>query len=317
MPEIEFRTLVSTRTGENASTGKQTEVAFNENFALVKTLLNQLFAVASVAITSEQMTRIKVDTTTTPYTLSYTIDDPSSETPTWIPLVQTSFAEIGGSPNDNIALKTILDSKGSASDVATLQTQMTAAQGNISNLQTTVGQHTTTIGQQGSAISTLQSDVNDRVRTPHGDLLYLQYVPATNAIQYSVDGTNWVDILSSGISFGSITGNADDNASLVSYVAAQIAAAMVTIGNTYATQTIFNDHVSNTNNPHSVTKAQVGLGNVDNTSDLDKPISTAVQAVLNNITSNMPPIYSMTATDYRSATIEPGSIYFTSNSYDE
>lgn len=41
------------------------------------------------------------------------------------------------------------------------------------------------------------------------------------------------------------------------------------------------DHVEDTDNPHEVTKAQVGLGNVDNTSDLDKPISTATQAALN------------------------------------
>ena len=40
-------------------------------------------------------------------------------------------------------------------------------------------------------------------------------------------------------------------------------------------------HTSNTSNPHSVTKAQVGLGNVDNTSDLAKPISTATQTALN------------------------------------
>ena len=39
-------------------------------------------------------------------------------------------------------------------------------------------------------------------------------------------------------------------------------------------------HTSNTSNPHSVTKAQVGLGNVDNTSDLNKPISTATQTAL-------------------------------------
>ena len=40
-------------------------------------------------------------------------------------------------------------------------------------------------------------------------------------------------------------------------------------------------HTSNTNNPHGVTKAQVGLGNVDNTSDVNKPISTATQNALN------------------------------------
>ena len=42
-----------------------------------------------------------------------------------------------------------------------------------------------------------------------------------------------------------------------------------------------NAHASNTDNPHGVTKAQLGLGNVDNTSDADKPISTAVQTALN------------------------------------
>lgn len=40
-------------------------------------------------------------------------------------------------------------------------------------------------------------------------------------------------------------------------------------------------HEADTNNPHEVTKAQVGLSNVDNTSDLDKPVSTAVQTALN------------------------------------
>lgn len=34
-------------------------------------------------------------------------------------------------------------------------------------------------------------------------------------------------------------------------------------------------HIGNKSNPHEVTKAQVGLGNVNNTSDADKPVSTA------------------------------------------
>ena len=42
------------------------------------------------------------------------------------------------------------------------------------------------------------------------------------------------------------------------------------------------NHIANKNNPHDVTKAQVGLGNVDNTSDLDKPVSTATQTALNS-----------------------------------
>lgn len=42
------------------------------------------------------------------------------------------------------------------------------------------------------------------------------------------------------------------------------------------------NHKSDTSNPHNVTPAQIGLGNVDNTSDLDKPISTAVQQAIDN-----------------------------------
>lgn len=35
------------------------------------------------------------------------------------------------------------------------------------------------------------------------------------------------------------------------------------------------DHASNKSNPHGVTASQVGLGNVNNTADTDKPVSTA------------------------------------------
>lgn len=40
------------------------------------------------------------------------------------------------------------------------------------------------------------------------------------------------------------------------------------------------DHTLLTDNPHGVNKAQVGLSEVDNTSDADKPVSTAQQAAL-------------------------------------
>lgn len=41
-------------------------------------------------------------------------------------------------------------------------------------------------------------------------------------------------------------------------------------------------HEENFNNPHAVTKEQLGLENVDNTSDLDKPVSTATLELLND-----------------------------------
>ena len=49
-----------------------------------------------------------------------------------------------------------------------------------------------------------------------------------------------------------------------------------------AVQTNLETHINNKSNPHKVTKAQVGLSEVDNTSDANKPISTATQNALNS-----------------------------------
>lgn len=48
-----------------------------------------------------------------------------------------------------------------------------------------------------------------------------------------------------------------------------------------AVQTNLETHINNKSNPHEVNKDQVGLGNVDNTSDANKPISNATQTALN------------------------------------
>lgn len=50
--------------------------------------------------------------------------------------------------------------------------------------------------------------------------------------------------------------------------------------NTAVVEAALAAHIADTANPHSVTKVQVGLSNVDNTSDLAKPISTATQTAL-------------------------------------
>lgn len=47
-----------------------------------------------------------------------------------------------------------------------------------------------------------------------------------------------------------------------------------------ANKTAIDAHVAKQDNPHNVTAAQVGLSNVNNTADADKPVSTAQQAAL-------------------------------------
>lgn len=45
------------------------------------------------------------------------------------------------------------------------------------------------------------------------------------------------------------------------------------------------EHYTNYDNPHNVTASQVGLGNVDNTSDADKPVSNATSAAIEGVRS--------------------------------
>lgn len=52
------------------------------------------------------------------------------------------------------------------------------------------------------------------------------------------------------------------------------------IGRTPLIPSAFIDHLVDYDNPHQTTAEQVGLGNVDNTADLDKPISKATQEEL-------------------------------------
>ena len=45
-------------------------------------------------------------------------------------------------------------------------------------------------------------------------------------------------------------------------------------------------HTNNHDNPHNITKEQIGLGNNDNTADMDKPVSTAQQKAIDDAYAN-------------------------------
>ena len=47
------------------------------------------------------------------------------------------------------------------------------------------------------------------------------------------------------------------------------------------------NHIANVSNPHNVTKAQIGLGNVNNTSDANKPVSTATQTAISTVQTSL------------------------------
>lgn len=91
------------------------------------------------------------------------------------------------------------------------------------------------------------------------------YVDTTSGKTYRWTGTIYVEI-STSIVVGENAGQAFDGAR----------------GKALETwkDTTVDPHIADRDNPHEVTKEQVGLGKVDNTSDAEKPISTATQTAL-------------------------------------
>lgn len=111
-------------------------------------------------------------------------------------------------------------------------------------------------------------------------LLTTQTVPAqptTTKVRFYVDSADGV--LKSIDSAGLVVAYNVSNAVIVAALTGTSHTVLSDKGtNTHAQ---IDSHISNTSNPHSVTKTQVGLSNVDNTSDVNKPISTATQNALN------------------------------------
>ena len=104
-----------------------------------------------------------------------------------------------------------------------------------------------------------------------------------NDLEYAKAYSDW----------GNIAGDITEQTDLVDFVNAAVAAEanirsqadqqlQANIDNVAAD---LSAHEQDTNNPHDVTKAQVGLGNVDNTSDTDKPVSNAQATAINNAVS--------------------------------
>lgn len=78
-----------------------------------------------------------------------------------------------------------------------------------------------------------------------------------------------------------ISGKQDKAINLTGFIAKTVEGALTeakAAGETAATN--LTTHIGDKENPHGVTAAQIGLGNVENTSDADKPVSTAQQAAL-------------------------------------
>jgi len=114
-----------------------------------------------------------------------------------------------------------------------------------------------------TAIGNVQADVNTNTTAIGNN---------TTAI-----GTNATNIATNTTDIGTNATNIGTNATNIATNTTNIGTNTTDIGNIGVVVT---SHNGATNNPHAVTQAQVGLGNVDNTADLDKPVSTATATAM-------------------------------------
>lgn len=129
----------------------------------------------------------------------------------------------------------------------------TQIRGSINSIQSTVNEHSASIEN----INTQVSDTNKRIDT----------LVNSNATEV-IDTFNEIEQFLNGITN------------------TQTLTGLLLDLETKLTQSL-NAHIQDQQNPHNVTKSQVGLGNVDNTSDKNKPISDATQAALNQIEQSL------------------------------
>lgn len=140
----------------------------------------------------------------------------------------------------------------------------TTLQGNINTLSGAISDETSA---RQSADTTLQNNITAEA-TARGN--------ADTTLQGNIDtlsgtvSSNYTTLNGKITDEATARGNADD----------------VLDGKIGDNKTSIDNHIADKTNPHEVTKSQVGLGNVDNTSDLNKPISTATQNALDTKVSN-------------------------------
>ncbi len=140
---------------------------------------------------------------------------------------------------------------------------------NIATNLATIGGHSTDIGTNASNIATNVTDIATNVTA-----IGLNTAHST-AVTGNPHGVTKADV--------SLT-NVDDTSDAAKAAAGNVigdAIALNTAKVSFDTKTATDAHVAViAGNPHGVTKADVSLGNVDDTSDATKPVSTAQQTAL-------------------------------------
>ena len=266
-----------------------------------------------IRIISNQIKEIKVENDT-PY---YTLDGK-----TWTSL-QGSWGKISGDIANQTDLQNVLSDKVSQSDFILLKTSVKTntddiftLSNNLTTLANTVcNLNTEVFGTHG--LSNRMTDTEESLRNKISSETVQQIRTVNNtALEFTMDGgTTWHPVSSAGqVEWGDIIGDINNQADLKNR--------LDTINGAFQSllSTVVN-HISITNgNPHGVTKDYVGLHNVDNTADVNKPLSTPQKTYIDEQISNI----KVKVTDYNTyintyndaelkATLSEDTIYIAPN----
>ncbi len=166
-------------------------------------------------------------------------------------------------------------------DIGTNATDIAANASKIALNVADIATNTAAIGTNATAIGTNTADIATNVTaigTNTTDIAQNAADIATNVTDIGTNttniGTNTAGITQNSLDIAQNTADIATNVTAIGTNATDIAANVTAIG----TNTSHRSTVSG--NPHFVNKAEVGLGDADNTPDADKPISTLTQIAL-------------------------------------
>ena len=246
--------------------GQKMVDTLNANFREIIDTFTSISDDLTIRIISSNIKEIKEENNV----VYYTTDDSDVEERNWKSL-QASWGSIVGNITNQQDLVLALGDKVSTTDFNTLTNTVSSNTGRIVLLEGTTTSNTSRIQNLENIVSgangvlTRLSNIDDTLAEKiSSDQILAIRIASESALEYTTDGTTWKPVADVGsVEWGSITGDIANQADLQLIVQEMDNAI-----------TSMNQHISNTENPHNVTAAQLGLGNVDNTADTDKPMST-------------------------------------------
>lgn len=223
----------------------------------------------AIRIVSNQIKEIKLENSV----LYYTTDEDTVEDRTWIP-VEAGWGKIIGTITDQTDLQEALAQKAELSDFNTLSATVSTngdniilLRGDVDTLSDTVSAITEQISGTSGILVRLDSIEALLVKKITSDTVLEIRTVNDTALEFTTDGENWHPVSSAGlVEWGDVIGDIANQADL------QLLFDNLT--------DLINNHINDVDNPHQVTKAQLDLGNVNNTADVDKPVSDLQQIAI-------------------------------------